>query len=66
MSKTMTAKELQWYKSMTVDQRINLKESCIDIVGYSWEWLGLLFTMKEILILLRDKLIMEGFELKNS
>lgn len=51
---------MNWYKSLSVQQRINLKECCVLIVGASWEQLGLFFNMRERIEILETKLKMEG------
>ena len=53
-------KAMEWYKSLSVDQRINLKELCPIICGMDFQWLGVLFTLDERIALLHRKLQIEG------
>ena len=51
---------MNWYKTLSITQRIAMKELCVDIVGVSWTDLGKLFTMRERINLIHQKLQMEG------
>jgi hypothetical protein len=51
-----------WYKTLDINQRINLKHCCKMICGMTYEQLRLLFSMKEIIELLHNKLKLEDFE----
>ena len=53
---------LNWYKSLSIHQRINLKEVCSLLTGCTWEFLSYFLNMKEKIEVLYNKLKMEGFE----
>ena len=52
--------KMNWYKTLSINQRLSLKELCPTIVGCTWEDLGLLFTIKERIEILYNKLKLEG------
>jgi hypothetical protein len=51
---------MKWYITLSIHQRIALKESCHLIVGISWDSLGKIFTMRERIEILYGKLQKEG------
>jgi hypothetical protein len=51
---------VEWYKKLNIHQRIYLKDSCEIIVGVSFVNLRSLFSLKEIIELLYNKLKLEG------
>lgn len=53
---------MNWYKTLTINQRINLKDCCKMIVGIDYDSLRLLFSMRDIIEMLHNKLKLEGFE----
>lgn len=53
---------MNWYKALTVEQKINLKDCCSLIVGMTWNEMGLLFSFKERINILHRKLEVEGFQ----
>ena len=52
---------MKWYKTLSIHQKINLKDSCILIVGLDFVSLRMLFSLKDIIELLHNKLKLEGF-----
>lgn len=50
---------MNWYKTLDINQRINLKDCCNLIVGASWEQLRILFSFREIIDILYNKLKLE-------
>jgi len=53
---------MNWYKNLSIDQKINLKECCNLIIGLTWKEMSLIFSMPEILDILHRKLQIEGFD----
>jgi hypothetical protein len=53
---------MNWYKSLTVEQKINLKECCSLIVRMTWNEMGLFFSFQERINILYHKLDVEGFQ----
>lgn len=54
---------MEWYKTLTIWQKINLKECSDLIVGMSFTDMGLFFSFKERIDMLYDKLQKEGFDI---
>lgn len=54
------SKSLQWYKSLSLEQKFGLKESSAIICGIKWEDFTLLFSGSERIEILYNKLILEG------
>jgi hypothetical protein len=54
---------MKWYKQLSIHQRIGLKECSRVIVGVPFESLTGIFSFKEAISILKDKLITEGFEI---
>lgn len=52
-----------WYKTLTINQRINAKECFELLCGVKWEQLSFMFTMRERIEIMYNKLLIEGFEL---
>ena len=52
---------VSWYKSLSLQQKMGLKEVSALICGMKWEDFNILFTPRERLEILHNKLIMEGF-----
>ena len=50
-----------WYKSLSINQKIRLKEVSSLICGMKWEDFNILFTPQERIEILHNKLIKEGF-----
>ena len=53
-------KSLQWYKSLSLEQKFGLKEASAIICGIKWEDFTLLFSGSERIEILYNKLILEG------
>ena len=53
---------MNWYKTLDIQQRINLKELCPLIVGVLFTDLLKLFSFDEVIDILHNKLKLEGFE----
>lgn len=53
---------MNWYKNLTIEQRINLKELSETICGVKYELLISLFGMRQTIELLHQKLELEGFD----
>jgi hypothetical protein len=51
---------MKWYLTLTIQQRINLKELYYQITGIDFVTAGLLFTFKERIELVYQKLKIEG------
>jgi len=54
---------MEWYKTLDIHQKINLKEHCNLLVGITFENMRVLFTLPEIINLLYYKLKLEGFKI---
>lgn len=52
---------MKWYKTLSINQRINLKGCSPLITGATFEQLGVLFSFNERIEIIHNKLIMEGF-----
>lgn len=52
---------LSWYKSLTLNQKLALKELSVSICGMKWEDFTILFSPRERIDILYQKLKMEGF-----
>jgi hypothetical protein len=50
----------QWYRSLSVAQRLMLKATFIDISGVTWEDAGTLLSMRERIAIYHGKLVAEG------
>lgn len=53
---------VSWYKSLSLQQKMALKEVSVLICGMKWEDFNILFTPRERLEILHNKLMMEGFD----
>lgn len=58
-----TKDAMNWYKSLDLDQRINLKGLAKSIGGIQFEDLTLLFRLDECIYMLYNKLKQEGFNI---
>ncbi len=54
---------MKWYKTLTVLQRINLKDLFPSIVGVDFQTLGNLFSFRERIEIVYQKMKMEGFQI---
>ena len=52
---------VSWYKSLSLNQKMALKEVSALICGMKWEDFNILFSPRERLEILHNKLMMEGF-----
>jgi len=53
---------ISWYKSLSLNQKMALKEVSVLICGMKWEDFNILFSPRERLEILRNKLMLEGFD----
>lgn len=53
---------VSWYKSLSLNQKMALKEVSELICGMKWEDFNILFTPRERLEILHNKLMLEGFD----
>lgn len=53
---------VSWYKSLSLNQKMALKEVSALICGMKWEDFNLLFSPRERLEILHNKLMLEGFD----
>jgi hypothetical protein len=51
----------EWYKHLSLDQKLGLKECAHLLTGMRWEEYTILFSPRERLEILYDKLIREGY-----
>jgi len=56
-------KSMKWYKTLSVFQKIDLKDYCKIITGISFDKLSYFFTFKEKINIIYNKLKLEGFDL---
>lgn len=52
---------MNWYKTLTIEQRINLKELCPLICGYDFSSLIRILGFKLTINTIHEKLKLEGF-----
>jgi len=52
---------IEWYKSLSLNQKQGLKEMSAAICGMKWEDFNILFTPRERINMLHYKLLIEGF-----
>mgnify|MGYP001187781426 CR=1 FL=1 len=55
---------MAWYRSLTIEQKINLKDCAKLIVGMTWEDMGKLFSFSDRINILHNKLQLEGFDVQ--
>jgi len=53
---------MKWYKTLTIQQRISLKELCEVICGIRFDMLVRLFGLRESVQIIYNKLKLEGFD----
>lgn len=51
---------ISWYRLLSINQKIQLKQLSEDICGFPWETIGLLLTPRERIEVLYEKLKIEG------
>lgn len=49
-----------WYKKLTIDQKITMKEYFILLCGVDFALVGKIFTLRERIEIFHNKLILEG------
>jgi hypothetical protein len=59
---TTSKVSIDWYKSLSIEQKINLKDCTHLIIGVEFKQIIKLFTLKEVIKILYDKLKLEGFQ----
>lgn len=59
----MTTKSaINWYRDLSLEEKFGLKEVCVLLCGIKWEEFTLLFSPRERINILYDKLKLEGFD----
>jgi len=53
---------VSWFKSLSINQKMALKDVSSLICGMKWEDFNILFSPRERLEILHNKLMMEGFD----
>lgn len=53
---------MKWYRTLTIHQRINLKDLSESICGIKYDVLIVLLSMRQTIELLYEKLKSEGFD----
>jgi len=51
---------IEWYKSLSLNQKFGLKECAVLICGMKWEHFSIIFSPRERINILYDKLKLEG------
>ena len=54
---------MKWYNSLTVNQKINLKENSNLLTGMKFQDMRVFFSLPEIIEILYNKLKLEGFDI---
>ena len=54
------ANSIKWYMKLNINQRINIKQGFILLCGVDWQEINFLFSLKERINLMYQKLIDEG------
>jgi hypothetical protein len=60
--RTTEKQAMSWYNSLTINQKINVKEHFLLLCGISWDLMADMFSFKERIKLFYDKLKIEGFD----
>lgn len=55
-------KKFEFYTKMNIHQKICFKEMVVDLCGIEWVSLGRIFTPRERMTLIYNKLKLEGFD----
>lgn len=55
---------MKWYKTLTIQQRINLKDLSETICGVRYDFLIEMFGMRDTIELIHNKLKLEGFDVE--
>lgn len=53
---------MEWYKTLNINLRINLKAMAVIITGVPWNLLIVLYGFKGTVDIIHEKLIQEGFD----
>ena len=51
----------QWYKALPIMNKIGLKEATVLLVGMEWKDFNILFTPRERIEIIHQKLLLEKF-----
>lgn len=51
---------MKWYMNLSINQKINVKSAFILVTGISFESLDFMFSLKEKIEILYNKLVMES------
>jgi hypothetical protein len=54
---------LKWYKTLSLNQKLELKECAHLLTGMKWEHYTILFSPRQRIEILYNKLKLEGFDL---
>lgn len=54
---------MEWYKGLNIDQKINVKMLCPLILGVKFEELNFMFSFRERIEMIYNKLRKEGFQI---
>jgi hypothetical protein len=54
---------MEWYKTLNIHQKINLKAMSELIIGVEFSKLAFLFSFREIIDIVYNKLRLEGFDI---
>jgi hypothetical protein len=58
---TSTSDGIEWYKKLSIEQKMGLKECTHLITGIKWEDFTIIFSPRERIEILYNKLKIEGF-----
>lgn len=53
---------VEWYKTLSLNQKLGLKECAHLLTGIRWEQFTILFTPRQRLEILYEKMKLEGFD----
>ena len=51
---------MDWYNSLSIDQKINAKECFVLACGVEWSALSFMFSIRDRIEILHHKLVLEG------
>ena len=54
---------MDWYKQLTIHQKITVRECFVDLCGAEWHHLSCLFSIQERIEIFYNKLKLEGFDI---
>lgn len=58
-----STKAMEWYKTLDINKRINLKALCPLICGVDFQEIGVIFTLDERIGIIYHKLKIEGYDI---